>query len=234
MRIKALFVAALLAAAAHAQTACNDRLASPVLTVPLPSPPFGVAVSADGCWVFVSMMNNNGGKGAGIAVLSRKRGRVDLVRTYPLPTPPAGIVLTHDGKLPIAAAIDKVVFLDVPCLISGCGKPMAGSFSDGQSMGSIYANVTSDDKFLFVSEEAASAVTVIDLDHARSARFGAGSIIGKIPVGRAPIALTFSPDERAGLFPKNQSENRPPAASSRTTYAPEHSLHSARTWEAST
>jgi len=70
--------------------------------------------------------------------------------------------------------------------------------------------VTSDDKFLFVSEEAASAVTVIDLDHARSARFGAGSIIGKIPVGRAPIALTFSPDERAGLFPKNQSENRPP------------------------
>jgi hypothetical protein len=111
---------------------------------------------------------------------------------------------------------------------------MAGSFSDGQSMGSIYANVTSDDKFLFVSEEAASAVTVIDLDHARSARFGAGSIIGKIPVGRAPIALTFSPDERAGLFPKNQSENRPPAASSRTTYAPEHSLHSARTWEAST
>ena len=123
MRIKALFVAALLAAAAHAQTACNDRLASPVLTVPLPSPPFGVVVSTDGCWVFVSMMNTNGGKGAGIAVLSRKRGRVDLVRTYPLPTPPTGIVLTHDGKLPIAAAIDKVVFLDVPCLISGCTKP---------------------------------------------------------------------------------------------------------------
>jgi len=70
-------------------------------------------------------------------------------------------------------------------------------------MDSIYANVTSDDKFLFVSEEAASAVTVIDLDHARSARFGAGSIIGKIPVGRAPIALTFSPDER-WLFTTSQ------------------------------
>ena len=98
---------------------------------------------------------------------------MDLVRTYPLPTPPTGIVLTHDGKLLIAAAIDKVVFLDVPCLISGCGKPMAGSFSDGQSMDSIYANVTSDDKLLFVSEEAASAVTVIDLDYARSAGFGA-------------------------------------------------------------
>ncbi|MBZ5624100.1 MAG: hypothetical protein LAQ69_36185 [Acidobacteriia bacterium] len=203
MRIQALFVMALLATAAHAQTGCNDRLASPVLTVPLPAPPFGVAVSTDGCWVFVSMMNNSGGTGAGIAVLSRKSGRVDLVRTIPLPAPPTGIVLTHDGKLLIAAAIDKVVFLDVPCLMSGCAKPVAGSFSDGERMQSIYANVTSDDTLLFVSEEAASAVTVIDLNHARRAGFGADSIIGKVPVGRAPIALTFSPDGR-WLFTTSQ------------------------------
>jgi len=160
-------------------------------------------VSSDGCWVFVSMMDNDGGKGSGIAVLRRKSGRVDLVRTIPLPEPPAGIVLTHDGKLLIAAAIDKVVFLDVPCLISGCAAPVAGSFSDGESMGSIYANVTPDDALLFVSEEAASAVTVIDLKHARRAGFGADSIIGKVPVGRAPIALTFSPDGR-WLFTTSQ------------------------------
>jgi DNA-binding beta-propeller fold protein YncE len=193
----------LLAAAAHAQTGCNDPLGTPVLTVPLPSRPFGVAVSSDGCWVFVSMMSDNGGKGAGIAVLSRKGGRVDLVRTIPLPEPAAGIVLTHDGKLLIAAAIDKVVFLDVPCLVSGCAKPVAGSFSDGNQMESIYANVTSDDALLFVSEEAASAITVIDLNHARKAGFGADSIIGKIPVGHAPIALTFSPDGR-WLFTTSQ------------------------------
>jgi len=54
-----------------------------------------------------------------------------------------------------------------------------------------------------VARRPASAVTVINLDHARSARFGAGSIIGKIPVGRAPIALTFSPDER-WLFTTSQ------------------------------
>ena len=160
-------------------------------------------MSTDGCWVFVSMMNNSGGTGAGIAVLSRKSGRVDLVRTIPLPAPPTGIVLTHDGKLLIAAAIDKVVFLDVPCLMSGCAKPVAGSFSDGERMQSIYANVTSDDTLLFVSEEAASAVTVIDLNHARRAGFGADSIIGKVPVGRAPIALTFSPDGR-WLFTTSQ------------------------------
>ena len=161
-------------------------------------------MSGDGCHVFVSMMNRGGGKVAGIAVLSRKGGRLDLVRTVPMPEPLAGIVLTHDGKMLIAAAIDKVMFLDVPCLISGCGKPIAGSFSDGRNMQSIYANVTSDDKLLFVSEEAGSAITVIDLGHARGAGFRADSIIGKIPVGHAPIALTFSPDGR-WLFTTSQA-----------------------------
>jgi hypothetical protein len=203
VRTPALFVVALLgAAAARAQSGCVGPPASPVSTVPLPAPPFGVAVSADGCWVFVSMRNDRGGQG-GIAVLSRKDGRVDLVRTVPLPAPPAGIVLTHDGKLLIAAAIDRVVFLDVPCLISGCRKPVAGSFPDGEHMQSIHANVTSDDRLLFVSEEAGAAVTVIDLDRARNAGFGAGSIIGRIPVGHAPIALTFSPDEH-WLFATSQ------------------------------
>jgi len=133
VRIKALFVAALLAAAAHAQTACNDRLASPVLTVRCLRR-LSSAVSADGCWVFVSMMNNNGGKGAGIAVLSRKRGA--WISCGPIRCPRhRRIVLTHDGKLPIAAAIDKVVFLDVPCLISGCGKPMPGPFPTAKAWG---------------------------------------------------------------------------------------------------
>jgi DNA-binding beta-propeller fold protein YncE len=203
VRIQALIVMASLATAAHAQTGCNDRLASPVLTVPLPSSPFGVAVSGDDCWVFVSMMGDSGGNRGAIAVLSRKSGRLALVRTIPLPQPAAGIVLTHDGKLLIAAAIDKVVFVDVPCLISGCAKPVAGSFSDGEGMESIYANVTSDDTLLFVSEEAASAVTIIDLNRARGTGFGADSIIGKVPVGRAPIALTFSPDGR-WLFTTSQ------------------------------
>ena len=194
----------LVRAASYAQTGCHDRLASPVSTVPLPSRPFGVVVSADGCWVFVSMMNDTGGKGAGIAVLGRKGGRVDLVRTVTLPSPPTGVVLTHDGKLLIAAAGEKVVFLDVQRLISGNGDPVAGSFSDGEGMQSIYANVTADDKLLFVSEEAAAAITVIDLERARGKGFGADSIIGKIPVGRAPIALTFSPGDR-WLFTTSQA-----------------------------
>lgn len=200
MGIKLVFVLGLLAAATHAQTRCDEPLASPVLTVALPAPPFGVAVSGDGCWVFVSMMANRQGK---IAVLNRKNGRVELVRPVTVPEPTAGTVLTHDGNLLIGAAGNGVVFLNVPCLISGCAKPIAGSFSDGERMQSIYANVTSDDKLLFVSEDAAAAITVIDLDRARKTGFSAASIIGKIPVERSPIALTFSPDEH-WLFTTSQ------------------------------
>src|SRR5262249_59120203 len=50
--------------------------------------------------------------------------------------------------------------------------------------------------WLFVSDEFAQTITVIDLARARSGGFGQDAIVGTIPVGRAPIALTFSPDER--------------------------------------
>lgn len=155
-----------------------------------------MALSADGCWVFVSLVNTEKGTTQSVAVLSHRNGRVDLVRTVPLPSRPAGLVLTHDGKLLIAAALDKVLFLDVVCLIAGCPKPVAGSFSDGKSTQSVYANVTSDDKWLFISEETAYQITVIDLVRARQSGFHADAIVGKIPVGKSPIALTFSPDEK--------------------------------------
>ena len=194
MQFRLFTLAALLAGSLHAQANCNDRLASPSLTVPLPGRPFAVAVTHDGCHVFVSLLN--GSNGPGVAVLTRKAGHVELASTVRLPATTTGMVLTHDEKLLITTTGDGPVFLDVPCLISGCAKPVAGSFSDGERMQSIYANVTVDDKYLFVSEETAAAITVIDLARARRSGFHADSIVGKIPVGRAPIALTFSADGR--------------------------------------
>ena len=202
MPFRVLCLVALLVASAHAQAQCNERMTKPVVTVSLPGAPFGVAVSNDGCWLFASL--TRGGKSPGIAVLSRQGGNIRLVRTVATLSPPTGIELTHDGKVLIAAAQDNVVFLDVPCLISGCSKPVLGAFSDGSGMQSIYVNVTPDDKFLFVSEEGGAAITVIDLARARATQFSAGSIVGQIPVGRAPIALTFSPDGRK-LFTTSQS-----------------------------
>jgi DNA-binding beta-propeller fold protein YncE len=108
----------------------------------------------------------------------------------------AGMALTHDGKLLVVTAGASVDFLDAALLISGAGNPLAGSIKDGSGAGSVYANITADDKLLFVSDESQHSITVIDLARARSNGYKAAAIVGRIPAGNAPIALTFSPDGR--------------------------------------
>jgi len=150
-----------------------------------------VTPSKDGCWVFVSLTGGRGGK-PGIAVLKRSGGKVDLVRIVPLEAAPTGIRLTHDGKLLVAAATSATVFVDTQKAIAGGSDAVAGQIGGGR--GSIYANMTADDKLLFVAEENNATITVIDLDRARRDGYKPEAVIGKIPVGIAPIALTFSPD----------------------------------------
>jgi DNA-binding beta-propeller fold protein YncE len=173
-------------------TGCNAPLASPSVTIALPGNPFAVKPTADGCWVFASL----GGANGGIAVLKRQGGRIEMVRVVPVAPAPAGIVVTHDGKLLVAAASNAAVVLDVERMTSGAPNPILGTFSgrDKKFLQTVYVNVTADDKLLFVSQESAQSVTVIDLERARANGFQPDAILGNIPVGGAPIALTFSPD----------------------------------------
>jgi len=166
-----------------AAAACDTPAPDPVVSIPLPDHPFGVVPSTDGCWLFVSLPTGS------ISVLHRDNGRVEIARTQRIEGRPTGIVLTHDGKTLIVAGGPRVLFLDVARLIAGKGNPTVASTSDGEKASSVYVNVTADDKTLFVSDEAAQTITVVDLEHDRK-------IIGTIPVGRAPIALTFSKDEK--------------------------------------
>ncbi|HEY1758948.1 MAG TPA: hypothetical protein VGG72_26480 [Bryobacteraceae bacterium] len=192
--ILALTLATTAAVALNAQAQssdCNERSAEPSVTVGLPASPFAVTSSADGCWVFVSLMAPK----PGVQVLKRSGGSLKLAQFVGLKGQVSGITMTHDGKLVIATSTsdpEGVVFLDAQRLISGDAKPILGSFEAGRE--NIYANVTADDKLLFVSEEAERAITVIDLERARANGYKADSIVGKIPVGNAPIGLRFSPD----------------------------------------
>ena len=146
--------------------------------------------------------------------------------------PPTGMVLTHDGGMLIAAANDSVVFFDTQRLETGGSDPAFQWVSDGPNASSIYVNVTADDKTLFVSDEAAQRITVIDLEKIRSlgrdsaanlkrihSPDGASAaIIGRIPVGLTPIALTFSKDQK-WLF--TTSQIAPPAWGWPAVLAPE-------------
>ena len=201
-------VAILCLAAAHRAHAanCNQPAASPALKLNLPGRPFEALASPDGCWIFVSMLpaqsrrNFSGTIDGGIAVVQRDSGKLRIRRIEVVSLTSAGstgIVLTHDGKLLIAAAGDIVGFLDVGRLESGKGDPVLGIVRDGERAGSVYVDVSADDRLAFVSDEGLRQVTVIDLEQARRTRFAQSSVVGAIPVGTAPVGLAVSGDNRS-------------------------------------
>jgi DNA-binding beta-propeller fold protein YncE len=185
-------------------------------SIPLPGRPFGVVASRDGNWAFVAMVGG-GPTGAGVAVLHQVTGQFQLDHVVPVDGGVIEMALTHDGKTLIGAGGDSVVMLDVGRMTSGQSDALIGKFSDG-SNSTIYVNVTPDDKVLFVSDEGAATITVVDLARVRASGFDPAAIIGKIPVGEAPIALTFSPD---GRWLYTTSEIAPPGWGWPSTQKPE-------------
>src|SRR5882724_1182556 len=155
--------------------------------VTLPGHPFKVVSSDDGCWLFASLGDENPTPtNNGIALLRRTGNQITVKKVFPIKGEPGGLVLTHDQKLLALTSGDNVYFLDVDRMISDKGHPIIGSIDTGHENGSVYANVTSNDEYLFVSEEQAGNITVINLKKARTEGFSPTAIVGKIPVGDAP------------------------------------------------
>jgi len=106
------------------------------------------------------------------------------------------MALTHDDGLLIVTSDDRVAFVDPARLITGASHAVLGYLNDAPMAGRFYANVTSDDRWLFLSDESTKAITVVDLAKARASGFKDGAVVGRIPTGQAPIALTFSADHQ--------------------------------------
>ena len=186
---------------------CSRPAASPVAIVELPGSPFQAIPTHDGCHIFVSLVGPVepgdprrppvvGAPNGGVAVVDRSKGEPALVRVLPLEGSPYGMTLTHDGRVLIVASDDRIAFVDATRLVGDSPDALLGYLKDAPLAGRMYANVTRDDRWLFVSDESERSISVIDLARARAAGFEPSVVVGRIPVGRAPIALTFSSDER--------------------------------------
>jgi len=162
-----------------------------VTFVQTPGAPFTAIPSADGCWVFVSLTSTRE-----IAAFRRDGGELKLQYTVPLHEAPTGMVLTHDGQLLLAATGDSVTAVDVIALTRGNDHPSVYTIRGDQFDGAIYVNVTHDDGYLFVANERGGTITVVNLKQARASGFKSSGIIGNIPAGEAPIAVTLSPDDK--------------------------------------
>ncbi len=200
--------------------------------VPLLGSAFQALPTPDGAWVLVSLTMPDAGS-PGISVYRRTDGGFAFVHLAALDAAPTGMVLTHDAKLLVVAAGNRLAFLDVERLTAGTDGALLGYLDEPtttrRGLGRVYVNVTPDDQFMFASDERARTITVINLAVARAAGFAASAIVGKIPVGNAPIDLAFSPNAKL-LYTTSQSMPskfgwpitcRPERASKDT--APEHS-----------
>jgi hypothetical protein len=102
---------------------CTHAAARPVALVELPGSPFQAIPTADGCFVFVSLVGpvepgdprrppKPGAPRGGIAVIGRADGEPSLIRVVPVEGSPWGMTLTHDGQLLIVTSDDRVAFID--------------------------------------------------------------------------------------------------------------------------
>jgi DNA-binding beta-propeller fold protein YncE len=202
--------------------------------IALPGHPSGVICSPDGNWVFVALTRGIAAtvsqSGSGVAVLHKNGPKFGIERLIPVPSGPFGMALTHDGKTLVVATDALVVLLDVGRMTSGAADPIIGKFSDGTDS-PIYVNITADDKTLFISNEGDRSISVVDLARVRAHPSEKQAIIGKIPVGEAPIALAFSPD---GRWLYTTSEGAPPEWGWPKTEKPEGSpFYQLTGWETS-
>lgn len=175
---------------------CNEATGEALMRVELPGTPVMALTTPDGCWLVASLATTKLGWPGAIVLFRRSIGTVSLTRVLPLEVPAYGIALTRDGSLLMVAAGDGVVFVDLQRLIMGRTDAVLGELREGGRPVRFYLNVSSDDRFLFVSDEAAQTITVADLFKARESGFAATAVVGRIPVGQLPIALTFSLDQR--------------------------------------
>jgi DNA-binding beta-propeller fold protein YncE len=170
--------------------------------VTLPGHPFSAQQSPDGKTVFVSLVSSSPKSPNGLAVLHCDGARYRYSHTVLLESQPTGMAISHDGKTLVVADDGFIAFVDAvaaarkqkPALL-GYMQDLEGSPEDNDP-GSTYANFSPDDRYAFVSEEQNATITVIDIAKARASHFSRSSIVGEIPVGEAPVALTFSNDGR--------------------------------------
>lgn len=190
------------------QAMCNIAAADPIVHVAVASSPFQALPTADGCWAFVSVSVAQGdGPHPGVVLLKRAGGTVSVARELRVPdfVNATGMALTHDGKLLAVAMGTGVGFIDVDRFIAGVPDALRGIWRDDlEAPGRVYLNASPDDRYLFVSDESAQSITVLDLSAARKSGFDSANAIGRIPVGRSPVALTFSKDGKY-LYTTSQS-----------------------------
>jgi DNA-binding beta-propeller fold protein YncE len=167
----------------------------------VPGDPFGVAVTADGRWSFVSLLPNVGRGGIGVFDDTGSAGSAGprLVRQIPVSGQPLGVTLTPDGRYLLAANGSGATVVSVQAAEQGSRNAVLGTLSSGGSRGpaaggAIEVATSRDGRFAFVSLEGSGKIAVFNLKQALASHFRTSGFVGDVPAGVAPVGLAVSPD----------------------------------------
>jgi len=152
-------------------------------TVATGGSPFGIAVTPDGQFSFVST-------GSDVDLLRNTSGLApELVRAIPASHASKSDTLTPDGKYLLAAASSGAVVLNVAQAEQGAANPVAGTLISPGGKGAFQALVSADGKFAFVTLQNSNKMAVFNLKTALGQGFPAGDFVGDVPMGDQPVGL---------------------------------------------
>ena len=165
--------------------------------------PFGVAVTADGRYSFVSTGN-------GVAVLSNHGGSLAPAQVTTIPAPGAnkGEALTHDGSYLLAAAGNGAYVINVKEAEAGDAGAVLGRLTSPGGTGAVEVSISPDDDFAFVTLQDSSELAVFNLPKSLAGGLGQSGFVGMVPLGADPVGIAQSPDGR-WLYVAQENEPTP-------------------------
>ena len=180
-------------------TAAAPHLAAGLVRLsPVPGDPFGVAVTSDGHWSFVSYLSASQGGGDVGVFATTGSASPRLVHQIPVQQG-LGMAFTPGDRYLLVAQGTGAAVLSVPAAEQGARNAVLGTLSSGgagQSAGggAIEVAVSPDGRFAFASLEYSGEIAVFNLQRALASHFRTSGLVGNIPMGIAPVGMAVSPD----------------------------------------
>ena len=154
---------------------------------PVPGDPFGVAVTSDGHWSFVSYLSASQGGGDVGVFATTGSASPRLVHRIPVQQG-LGMALTPGDRYLLVAQGAGAAVLSVPAAEQGARNAVLGTLSSGGAGhsafgGAIEVAVSPDGRFAFASLEYSGEIAVFNLQRALASHFRTSGLWGTFPWG---------------------------------------------------
>lgn len=176
----------------------------PLLRIALAKPPTSVAVSRDGRILYVGLDRHFGIAG-GIATYRRDGNTFAKTAEVAVPEGVLGIAVTSDERTIVAST--PIGLVSVAAFALQRNAPVVVSVRDGDAPGTNQLVISHDNRYVLYTDSQTATLGIARLDSSRSSlQKPELTIVGHVPLDRAPGGLVLSPDGRT-VFVTSEIDN---------------------------